>query len=330
MGNSISQEYTQHVFVNRLRSTHSLAMPLLIGAGCTVYLFSGLDLNRLWESWHGFSLTYLAVAILLGALNIAGLGLRLRALAGACISLLNSCKAALVGLSLNALLPARLGEIGKITCLAEHGVDSAASATHLVFWERFLDVHVLLAAVLASVFFGLPTVFSLAAFTIVGCLWLGLAIIYRHQALAQRLLRLLPYQRLQGFLSELVEHLSLGLPPRRLAAAAALSLIPWGVYVVQLTFVLNFSLALDLSFNQQLAVLLAASLSSSVPLTPGAIGIYEAAIVAVLTQFNIDKELALTAAIMMHAMLYIPVLFGAAWTLGMAPRLLNGSAREPR
>jgi uncharacterized protein (TIRG00374 family) len=308
--------------VKRFPSAYSIVPPLLICAGCVAYLFSDLDLTRFWAAWAGFDASYLVIAMLLGILNVLVLGLRLHFLAAAEISLLDSCKAALLGLSLNALLPAKLGEIGKITYLADRSGKTIASTTHLVFWERFLDLHMLLGVIILAIAFGLPAVFSLVAVAAIATLWVGLGIIYTHTEFALRLVRIIPQPTVQRFLSELVEHLSLGIPVSRLIIGAVLSLLPWGIYALQLIFVLQFILAFDLSLTQLLAVLLAASISTSIPVTPGAIGVYEAAIVAVLGQFGIDKAVALSAAIMMHAILYLPVIFGAAWALGMAPKLL--------
>ena len=44
----------------------------------------------------------------------------------------------------------------------------------------------------------------------------------------------------------------------------------------------------------------------SIPSSPGAIGVYEASIMAPLIHFGVDKEQALASAIVLHMIQYIP------------------------
>ena len=59
--------------------------------------------------------------------------------------------------------------------------------------------------------------------------------------------------------------------------------------------------------GQALAVFILSALGMAMPSTPGAVGVFEAAIVFGLNHlFNVDKELALAIGLLIHMMQYIP------------------------
>ncbi len=306
-----------------LRPVRQLIPPLLAGVGCVAYLFSDFELARFLDVWHGVGMSYVLVALLLALANVIALGLRLRYLSEPHLGLGDASKSALLGLSLNVLLPAKMGELGKIAFIVDRAGVSVAESSRIVFWERFLDLHMILAFILLAVSLGMPAQFSIGLWGLVACCWLGLAVVRWRTDSVLSLLQAIGYEPLRRFLLELAGQLGRGIAPSRLGGASLLSLAPWFIYAGQVAFVLIVSMAFELSLIQMLTVFLAACIAGSLPLTPGAIGIYEAAIVAVLTQYGVGKELALSAAIMMHGMQFLPVLFGAAWALGIAATLAN-------
>jgi uncharacterized protein (TIRG00374 family) len=309
--------------LNRLKSATSFLLPLLILATCIVYLLSGFQLSKFWHAWQGFDQTYVLIALLLAAANIVALALRLQALSSGEISFLNGCKSALLGLSLNVLLPAKLGEVGKISFLSDHGGKSIAGATRLVFWERFLDLHMLIGIILFGIALGLSVSYSVGMLLLVILLWVFLGLLKWRPNLLHKIVNIVPFAKVKEFLLQLSQQLSTSLRFDTIAYSASLSLLPWAIYALQVLFVLNISMAFDLTPVQQLAVIIAAMVSNSIPLTPGSLGVYEATIVAVLVQLQIEKEAALSAAIMMHGMQLIPVIFGAFWALSLAPAMVN-------
>lgn len=307
----------------RRRPVRQFLPPLLAGLCCIVYLFSDFELARFLDAWQGLGASYVLVAVLLTLVNVIALGLRLRYLTEERLELGDASKSALLGLSLNVLLPAKMGELGKIAYIADCAGTGVAESSRIVFWERFLDLHIIMALLLLAVGLGMPAQFSVGLWGLIACCWLALAIVRWRDDLVLNLLQRIGYEPLRCFLVDLAKQLGRGLSPSRLAGASLLSLAPWFVYAAQVAFVLMVSMAFELSLLQMLIVFLAACIAGSLPLTPGAIGIFEAAIVAVLTQYGVGKEIALSAAIMIHGMQFLPVLFGAAWALGVAAKLTN-------
>jgi len=69
----------------------------------------------------------------------------------------------------------------------------------------------------------------------------------------------------------------------------------------------------------------------SAPATPGSIGVYEAALVASLTAFGQPKEESLAAALLLHAILMLPVLMLGLWatlSVGFRAALRLGEAAQ--
>jgi uncharacterized membrane protein YbhN (UPF0104 family) len=300
-------------------------IPLLIFAACAAFLMSGLDASRFWTSWERVDYWYLLVALCLAIFNLLGLGLRLRFLSSGKVEFASGCQAAVLGLTLNVLLPAKLGELAKIGFLSRRSRLSLSESSTIVFWERFFDLNMVLAIVLLAIAVGLPPGVGVTAFAVLLGIWFGLAALKQWPVLADTALALFPPGRIKHYFENLFLHLRQGLSVRRVLGAAACSLLPWLVYAAQVFFILSIGLVFDLTFAQELAVFLAAVFSTSVPSTPGSVGVYEAAVVAVLMQFGVDKETALGAAIMMHGMQLVPALLGGLWAFKLAPSLYKAS-----
>jgi uncharacterized membrane protein YbhN (UPF0104 family) len=70
---------------------------------------------------------------------------------------------------------------------------------------------------------------------------------------------------------------------------------------------------MPLSPLQILAVATAGMAGLVTPATPGSLGVYEGALVAILTAFGQPREEALAGALLLHAITVVPVLGLGAW-----------------
>jgi hypothetical protein len=78
---------------------------------------------------------------------------------------------------------------------------------------------------------------------------------------------------------------------------------------------LSVASGFDLTPAQILVTAVVGMAGPSAPATPGSIGVYEAAMVASLTAFGQPKEEALAAALLMHAIMILPVLMLGLWAM---------------
>jgi hypothetical protein len=160
----------------------------------------------------------------------------------------------------------------------------------MVFWERFADLHALIAmALFAAAFHGkrlavVPP--GRGGGRAVACL----AVLRWWPGLAPRLVGLLAFARLRDLAADVLDHLAERRGVHFFAVLALATAGTWAMYCVQYYVLLWWGAGLDLSFGQVLSVFVFGALGLAVPSSPGGVGVYEAVMVAVLTSLGVDKE----------------------------------------
>ncbi len=251
-----------------------------------------------------------------------------------------------IGFAASTLLPGRVGEVLRPYLLARRERLNATSAFATIILERLLDLATVLLLFAAFVFTAGPGVVSgdpsklalvkfggtVAAGAAVGGLVVLFALAGHPERLgraALRIERLLP-ARLAGLVAAFVETFAQGLAvmrdPARLAAALALSFPMWmsiaaGIWLTSRAFHITFPYMGSFLVVTCLVVGVAAP-------TPGAVGGFHAAYqFAVGEFFNVPADRAIGAAIVLHAISFVPVtLLGIAFM--MREGLTLSSARQ--
>lgn len=300
-----------------MRRLASLVLRLGLAGGCLAYALWGVDFAALGHSLRSFALAGVLATLAVVALDMVLVGLRLRLISGGRASLAASFNAGMLGLGLNNVVPAKLGELAKAAYLRRAAGVPLGQAMGMVFWERFADLHALIAmALFAAAFHGNRlAVIPLAG--VVAGLWLCLAVLRLWPGLAPRLVRLAYFPKLKAFAADVLEHLAERRGVRFFAVLALATAGTWGLYCLQYYLVLWWGAGLDLSFGQVLSVFVLGALGLAVPSSPGGVGVYEAVMVAVLTSLGVDKEQALAVGLVYHALSYFPV---TAYALGLLAR----------
>jgi uncharacterized protein (TIRG00374 family) len=225
-------------------------------------------------------------------------------------------RALLIGELFNTILPLRAGELGRVIAVHREARTSRSEALGTVFVERLLDVVVLLALLLAV----LPLVPDVSWLGVAGAI-LGGAIIaaivavvmlWRYQSRPLGFL-LRPLRRLPGFSEErtstAAESLLRGLQGLRSArvglGAVVLTAATW------LTVAFSFWLAmrgldLGLGYDAALLVVVATTFALVIPSLPASLGVFEAATVYSLEAFGIDDSRALSLAVVLHVLSFLP------------------------
>ena len=100
----------------------------------------------------------------------------------------------------------------------------------------------------------------------------------------------------------------------RMAVSMVASLFQWGILGVS-GWIIALGMNIDISLAQAALLILATIfVATSIPTTPGAIGVFEAAMVYIMGFFDIEKSQALPYAITMHVILFVPpTLFAAVF-----------------
>jgi uncharacterized membrane protein YbhN (UPF0104 family) len=284
--------------------------------GCAFYALKYLDVPRVLAALSGVPawkvfLVFLFQAFLTWVLT----PLRLYYLCHFEPPLVTVFQAMGVGQFLNLLLPAKLGEAAKMALLRSALPGGLARVTEIVFWERFFDLNALLTLALVSGALMGSTALSAPLGLLVGGLWGAVFVLKLWGGLVEGQLCRLPWPRLTAYLTGVASALRQRLNLRFALSLAGLTLLIWAGEVLVQGIMLRVGFGFDLTLTQIVVVSVVGMAGLSTPATPGSIGVYEAALVASLTAFGQPKEESLAAALLMHAIMLLPVLMVGLWAM---------------
>ncbi len=227
----------------------------------------------------------------------------------------------MIGYLINTVLPARLGEPARAVILADTEGVPAAKGISTIVVERLLDVlTVLVALAVVSLAMDLPGWLTTSALLLgtgsVVSFFLLILAGYRRAWLLNRIARLetrFSPRRVQ-FVMRQMDNLLAGTDclrqPRNLVMILMHSALIWLSSVFQsLSVFLAFGL--ELVWTAPTLTVVANALGMVVPSSPGYIGVFHAITVAVLELFTVPTNLALSVAIVLHMVSFLPLsLFG--------------------
>ena len=246
-----------------------------------------------------------------------------------------------IGLMVNDLLPARVGELARALLLARNGSVPVGTSLASILVERILDGLALTALLGVSIVMvgadsslvqlaGAAGVVFVGAFAVIIC---AAALPDLSRRAARALLRPLPSRwemRLAGFTDAVVDGLRPMARPATAVQVLALSLLAWAVegsmYVVILA---GFQIPGGLAAAFMGAAV--ANLATLVPSAPGYIGTFDLALQAVLTGvFAAPAAAAAGATLVVHLALVLPVVVAGLFFLWREDLTLTDLHRRPR
>ncbi len=280
---------------------------------CLLYAFKGVPLAELWQVLQGYPILPMLGAVAVSFAAYAIMGLRLTRANEPPLSFSSAFCAALVGLAINNVLPAKAGEVAKAAWIGRANSLGMDKSLGIIFMERFFDVNVL---ALLSMWFLLQTGRGGVALLFIGCLLFGWIFLFaiRYRPGLLRFIELIPLpHRITGFIVRFLQAISGQLILRRLLWMSVSSLALWLFYATQMGFVLDGVAGLGLTWGEVLGVFAISSLGMLLPSSPGAVGVYEAVAVTALKAYGVPHSSALAVALFAHMVQFIPVtLIGGA------------------
>jgi uncharacterized membrane protein YbhN (UPF0104 family) len=329
----------------------------LLTIGLLAFAFRHTDFAGVWSETRRADRGLLGLAVVVTGLTYGMRAWRWQSLLAPIgrTRFMNAFTTTVIGFAASALLPARAGEVLRPYLLARRERLNPASAFATIVLERLLDLATVLLLFSAFVFTARPGVISgdpgqltrvklggaLAAAAALGGLGVLFALAGHPERLgraALRVERVLP-ARLARLVAGLVETFARGLAamrdPVRLITTLALSFPMWmsiaaGIWLTSRAFHITFPYAASFLVTTILVVGVAAP-------TPGAIGGFHLAYqFAVTTFFGANADRAAGAAIVLHAISFVPVtLLGIVFmmreglTLTGARRMAEDAAAHP-
>ncbi|OLN26549.1 hypothetical protein DVDV_2606 [Desulfovibrio sp. DV] len=290
-----------------VKKAASLLIRLVLVASCLVYAFWGLDFSDLWDTILRYDAMALFWTTVFSFLGYGVMAMRLNFLSGFTAGNWTCFKAFLMSMAVNNIVPAKLGELAKAFYLRRECRFSLSRSITMVFWERFFDLNAILAMGLVVAFhFNLKMAFvPLAA--AVGAIWVGLWVVRRYPDFVGRIIEKMPSNRLAEFMAELKLQVLHGVTPGFMTLLGLYTVVCWLLYAGSTFLVLMWVADLPLTFGHAAAVFVISSFGMAMPSSPGALGVFEAAVVFSLGLFGVDRAQALAAGLVLHMVQFIPV-----------------------
>ncbi len=298
---------------------------IIISVILGLFILYQIDFNQLISALQPVQYSLLVSAVLVTILTLFIRAWRWQYLLQPVKSVrtLHLCSATAIGFMANMLLPARAGEVVRAHIISRKEEVSTLASFATIVVERVLDLlSVLLLFALLLVLTPLPReitplieglrvggyVAAAVCGILLGSLWLMASKVTQMLRLMHICLAFLPDQWLTKLTTMFLSFV-LGLQAlkkgRQLASIVLLSLCLWMALALS-NFLILRSFSLQLPAYAACFFLVMQTLGVAVPSAPGFIGTYHAAVVAGFAIFGVSQEVALSVAIIMHAVFFFP------------------------
>jgi uncharacterized protein (TIRG00374 family) len=330
-------------YVPRVPGNSRLLLNLLTVAITLAFSYVALNSINLSLAWHALrtcNLWWLLAAFVPFGLGTLTRAFRWRSLfaRGRRPAVGSVWNAMMVGYLYNNIMPARAGEAARVVVLTQRSAAPPTEIVGTVVLERLYDVLAILVIFFAAEpwlphvsWFGAAAVAALVLAILIA-IAVGLLAIYGDQPLRLllrplRRLSLFSGERLERTLDELTHGLS-GLRHPTLALEASMwTLAAWlstalCAYLVSIAFHLHLPLACGL------LVAVAIGLGMILPSPPAAVGVFEAAALIALGAYGISRSSALSYAVVLHLINFVPYIVVGLLTLNYNSRHVPRLARS--
>jgi uncharacterized protein (TIRG00374 family) len=288
---------------------------------------SDINLDQIWHALQSSDYLWLVPALLAFGLAVVARAMRWRSLfaprrrppRGVILN------ATIIGYFYNNILPARAGEAARVVVLTLRSATPPVEIVGTVVLERMFDVVTILVIFFVAEpwlphvsWFGTAAVIAIALASLIALAAIMLAI-YGDQPLRLllhplRRFSLFSEARLDRTVDELANGLS-GLRNVRVAGEAFLWTVAAWMLSALCAYFVSLSFHLHLSFAGGVLVTVAVGASMILPSPPAAIGVFEGATLIALKAFNVPHSVALSYALVLHAVNFVPFILTGIWLL---------------
>lgn len=309
---------------------------LLISLGSLVLLFRGVQFQELGSALRSVELVWLlpAVGLLVISLAVRAVRWRLLFFPQRGLNIVTLFHVINISFLINNVVPARAGDIVRAGLITTREPVSGSRALATIVVERLLDgITVVLLLVLVLPLFPVPAqvvrISQVAGVSFVG-LGIGLIVLSTQRARsvrwAEAVFERVPRidgGRWAGRVGNLVDGLQALRSPLAMGQAGVWSAVVWLLSALAYYCVLQ-AFDLGLSMAAGIFILATTTLVLIVPSTPGYVGVFDYAAVLVLSVFGVERNLALSCALVLHATTYLT--FSGAGLISLLRESLSLSA----
>jgi uncharacterized protein (TIRG00374 family) len=298
--------------VSFLRRHLNFLAGLLISAVAVYLSLNKIDFRVLWTSLQAANYLFLIPALLSQLLCFVfkGAGWRYLLLpAKRSIRLTSTVPVLIIGLMVNNLFPAKMGELARAYLIGEKEELPKTLCLSTVLVEHLLDILVLLIFLLLLMpLVSLPpwlrTGGTILGFLALGTIFFLFLAMRREEKFLKWLIRFLRYiperfrDKVQGILKNMVQGMRV-VTGRYLFYAFGSLLVMWCT-VFLAAYLVMAAFGLFLPAYAPIMVIIFVAFGKAIPSSPGGIGTLHYLIIVVLMAFGVSKEMALGYAILLH------------------------------
>lgn len=235
-------------------------------------------------------------------------------LTGSGVRFRDTFAALMIGLFVNNVLPARIGEVARAYVISKKRALSFTYCFSTVLLDRFFDLTGLL--LLAFVFFpeeNLPAAVSRSMYALIALLivCIGCLILLSRERFANKIagmsarIRRPLLSKLADRVLQIQENLKRINSPFNLILLVAISFCTWFSMTVAL-YIVTLMLGIEIDFRVVPFVCALLNMGLTIPSSPGYVGVYQFLLVYLLAIFGVPKHEGFTISIVYHAMWFVP------------------------
>lgn len=296
----------------------------VIGTGisilCIVLIIYNFDFSNVSSIISVFPILYIIVllTIYIAAISLRTLRWKLLINKDWAAGFLEVMSAVGIGYLANMLLPAKIGEFLRVLYLGKKKNISKSYLMGTVIIERFIDILIVLMMISFSILFS-ETIQNIAKKNVV-IFFIGIIGIFSFSyfiikmKMPNRLIYILPEKislRIKKMYESFVSSFRIVDNSKTMVGTVMLSLGIWLSASFNCYIILN-GLNVSIPYYAYFFVVSSGVLGMSIPSTSGGVGVYHAISTSALLLFGIDKNVALSYALISHAVDFIPnVLLGS-------------------
>ncbi len=273
-----------------------------------------IEFHKIWETLRRMNPFFALVPFAFIGSAVSLSSFKWSRIAGPTVRFEEAFVAFLIGLFINNVLPARIGEVARGYVLAKKKGFSFTYSFSTVLLDRFFDLTGLL--LLTMVFLpksSLPPTVSKAIYLLVGLLILCivLIILLSRESIAHlvsgKLLKIEKsfLKRFAKRIIEVQENLNRIASPFMIIYLICISFLAWFSMSVALYFVI-LALGVSVPFACVPFVCALLNMGITLPSSPGYVGLYQFLLVYLLSIFGVPKYEGFTVSVLYHASWYIP------------------------
>ena len=270
--------------------------------------------HEIVETLHRADPMFIPLPLVFILIAVALCAFRWFRLAGSGVHYMDTFAALMIGLFVNNILPARIGEVARAYVISKKRGLSFTYCFSTVLLDRFFDLTGLL--LMAFIFFpdeSIPPAVSRSIYILIAFLILCISclILFSRERFANRIagklskIRSPHFAKLAVRVLAIQENLKRINSPFNLIFSVALSFCTWFSMAIALYLVM-LMLGIKVDFRDIPFVCALLNLGLTIPSSPGYVGVYQFLLVYLLAIFGVPKHEGFTISVIYHAMWFVP------------------------